>query len=144
MKNINLSQIMSTEILTVDIDNKTEDVKKLFETHHLHHIPVVKNGKLAGIVSLTDFLRVTLGAEIVEQGEAFDNDGINKVIYDYVTVESLMTPNPVSLNPDSTLKDAIKLFELNMFHALPIVENEKIVGIVSTLDLIKYMEQFVE
>ena len=135
---------MSPATVTVDINNKTEDVKKLFEAHHLHHIPVIQNGKLAGIISLTDFLRVTLGAEITEQGEAFDNDGINSVILEYVTVEKLMTPNPVSLKPDSTLKDAIKLFEVNMFHAIPVVENEKVVGIVSTLDLIRYMEKFID
>lgn len=144
MKNINLSELMSSATVTVDINNKTADVKKLFETHHLHHIPVTKNGKLAGIISLTDFLKITLGAEIVEQGEAFDNEGINKVIYEYVSIEKMMTPNPVSLKPTSTLKDAIKLFEINMFHAIPIVEDEKVMGIVSTLDLIKYMEKFVE
>ncbi|MCG3165723.1 MAG: Inosine-5'-monophosphate dehydrogenase [Bacteroidia bacterium] len=144
MKNITLREIMSLATVTIDINNKTEEVKKLFEHHHLHHIPVVKEGKLAGIISLTDFLRVTLGAEIVEQGEAFDNEGINKVIYDYVTVEKLMTPNPVSLSPDSKLSDAIALFKVNMFHAIPIVEDGKVTGIVSTLDLLKHMENFLE
>jgi len=144
MKNIALREIMSSATVTVDINNKTEEVKKLFEHHHLHHIPVVKDGKLVGIISLTDFLRITLGAEIVEQGEAFDNEGINKVIYDYVTVEKLMTTNPVSLNPDSKLSDALALFKVNMFHAIPIVEGEKITGIVSTLDMLKHMEKFLE
>ena len=144
MKNIKLSEIMSRSIVTIDINNKTEDVKKLFEQHHLHHIPVVKDGMLAGIISLTDLLRVSLGAEIVEEGETFDNDGINKVIYEYVSVEKLMTPNPVSLSPESTLADAITLFKVNMFHAIPIVESGKVTGIVSTLDLLKYMEKFLE
>lgn len=144
MKNITLREIMSVATITVDITNKTEDVKKLFEHHHLHHIPVVKDGKLAGIISLTDFLRITLGAEIVEKGESFDNDGINKVILEYVTVEKLMTPNPVSLTPDARLSDAIALFKVNMFHAIPLVEDGKVTGIVSTLDLVKYMEKFLE
>jgi len=144
MKNIKLSEIMSPATVTVDINKKTEDVKTLFEHHHLHHIPVVREGKLAGIISLTDFLRVSLGAEIVEQGEPFDNDGINKVIYDYVTVEKLMTPNPVTLSPDAKLSDAIALFKTNMFHAIPIIEDRKVTGIVSTFDLLKYMERFIE
>jgi len=144
MKNIKLSEIMSPATVTVDINKKTEDVKTLFEHHHLHHIPVVREGKLAGIISLTDFLRVSLGAEIVEQGEPFDNDGINKVIYDYVTVEKLMTPNPVTLSPDAKLSDAIALFKTNMFHAIPIIEDGKVTGIVSTFDLLKYMERFIE
>ncbi len=142
MKNTTLREIMSPATITIDINNKAGEVKKLFEHHHLHHIPVTKNGKLAGIISLTDFLRITLGAEIVEQGEAFDNEGINKVIYDYVTVEKLMTPNPVSLSPESKVSDAIALFKVNMFHVVPVVENEKVTGIVSTLDLLKYMEKF--
>lgn len=144
MKNIALRDIMSVATITIDINNKTEEVKRLFEHHHLHHIPVVKDEKLVGIISLTDFLRVTLGAEIVEKGEAFDNEGINKVILDYVTVEKLMTPNPVSLGPDAKLSDAIALFKVNMFHAIPIVENGKVSGIVSTLDLLKHMEKFLE
>lgn len=144
MKNIALSEIMTPATITVDINKKTEDVKKLFEKHHLHHIPVLKEGKLAGIISLTDLLRVTLGAEIVEQGEAFDNESINNAIYDYVSVEQLMTPNPISLRPDAKLSEAISLFKINMFHAIPIVEDKKVTGIVSTLDLIRYMEKFLE
>ena len=144
MKNIKLSEIMSVPSVIIDINNKTDEVRRLFETHHLHHIPVVKEGKLAGIISLSDLLRVTLGAEIVEQGEAFDNEGINSAIYEYVTVEQLMTPHPVSLRPDSKLSDAIALFKLNMFHAIPVVENEKIVGIITTLDIVKHMEKFLE
>lgn len=144
MKNIALSEIMSPATVTVDISQKTEDVKKLFEHHHLHHIPVLKDGKLAGIISLTDFLRITLGAEIVEHGEKLDSEGINKVIFDFVSIEKLMTPNPVSLSPDAKLSDAIALFKINMFHAIPVVENEKITGIVSTFDLLKYMEKFLK
>ena len=141
MKNIKISEIMSTHLITVDINQKTEDVKRLFEHHHIHHIPVLDKGKLCGIISLTDFLRITLGAELVEQGEAFDNEGINKVILEYVTVEQLMTQNPVSLGPDALITDAIRLFRLNIFHAIPVVEKGKLIGLVSSLDLLTYMEK---
>jgi len=50
-------------------------------------------------------------------------------------VETIMTTDPITLGPDNTLEDARKIFDENHFHHIPIIETGKLVGIISTFDL---------
>jgi len=52
-----------------------------------------------------------------------------------------MTPNIVKLDPMDTVRTAANLFTLNKFHALPVEEAGKLVGILTTLDLIHLIDQ---
>lgn len=135
MENTHVSEIMSTDLITVDKDQLLKDVKGIFEKHHLRHIPVVSDGKLVGIISLLDFMRLTFG-DSQQDDEA---ERINESILSNVTVENVMTQNPMSLKPDSTLKEAAELFEMNIFHSIPVVEDGALKGIVTTIDLIRFL-----
>ena len=54
-----------------------------------------------------------------------------------------MVRNPTCISPDTLIKDAAEIFLKSEFHALPVVENKKLVGIMTTTDLIKYLlEQY--
>lgn len=137
--NIQVKEIMSTNLVSVTPESTIKDVKDILESKRLHHIPVVEADKLVGIVSMTDFLRLSMGATLYEAGEAFDNEGINDIIYDSLKVGEVMTKNPATISPETTIKEAADLFELNMFHALPVVENDQLKGIISTYDLIRFL-----
>jgi len=134
MQNTTVSEVMSTKLITVDKDQFLIDVKEIFETHHLRHIPVVSNDKLVGILSLLDFMRLTFGDS--NDAEALS---INEKLYKNVTVEKVMTENPMSLKPDATIKEAAALFDLNMFHSIPITENGELKGIITTIDVIHFL-----
>lgn len=137
--NATIRDIMTNKLISISPESTIQEVKDVLEHHRLHHIPVVENGKLVGIVSMTDFLRLGMGAKLTEAGEAFDNEGINNIIYASLKVGEVMTKNPATVTAETTIKDAADLFELNMFHALPVVDGGKLVGIVSTFDLIRYL-----
>lgn len=134
-----VSEIMSTKLVTLSPKNTLKDVKEQLESHNLHHLPIVEDGKLVGIVSMTDFLRLSMGATLYEAGEAFDNEGLNNVIYESLAVGEVMTKNPAALTPTDTISKAVDLFQLNMFHALPVVENGELKGMISTFDIINYL-----
>lgn len=134
-----VKEIMSTEVISISPESTVKDVKEILEKNRLHHIPVVDGQELVGIVSMTDFLRLSMGATLYEAGEAFDNEGINELIYDSLKVSEVMTKNPATVSPESTIQDAADLFELNMFHALPVVEGSELKGIISTFDLIRFL-----
>ena len=123
---------MSKDLITVRKDQLLVDVKEIFETHHLRHVPVVEGDKLVGIISLLDFMRLSFGD--TQDAEA---EEINENIFQNVTVEKVMVENPMTLSPQSTLKEATELFDLNMFHSVPVVENGNLVGIITTIDLIR-------
>ena len=76
MKNTPVAEIMSMNLVTVEKGQLLMDVKEIFETHHLRHIPVVDGKKLVGIISLLDFMRLSFGD--TQDAEA---DKINGNIY---------------------------------------------------------------
>jgi len=139
-----VSEIMTTKLVTISPESTLKDVQNLLEHHRLHHIPVVDGNKLVGIVSMTDFMRLSMGATLYEAGEAFDNEGINNIIYDSLKVAEVMTKNPATVKPNTSIKDAADLFELNMFHAIPVVENGELKGMVSTYDMIRSLLKALE
>ncbi|SEQ27209.1 CBS domain-containing protein [Neolewinella agarilytica] len=118
-----VSTLMTSELITVPAFTPIGEAKKLLDKHSIHHLPVVSpEGKLEGILSHADFLKV------VEKYDASQ------------TVSSIMSSHLAKLEPDDTVRTAANLFALNRFHALPVVEGEKLVGILTTLDLIRLMD----
>ncbi|WP_020533850.1 CBS domain-containing protein [Flexithrix dorotheae] len=131
-----LSEIMTATVRTVNAEDKIKVIKEVFDQNFYQHIPVTHDNRLIGIVSYKDFLHVSYGASLVKATE----EEINSLIYHTITVSEIMTKNVFTLKSNQTISDAISLFETNKFHAIPIVEREKLVGIVTTFDLIKYMK----
>ena len=80
------------------------------------------------MVSLIDFMYHISGAGISD-----DN-----VVYKELKVKDIMTQNPFYLTTDATIEDVAKVLGKGNYHAVPVLENNNIVGIVSTADLIKY------
>ena len=124
---------MTKNVVCVSPEQCLLDVKHIYENKKFHHhIPVVENGKLVGMVSLIDFMYNIAGAGI--------NDD-NKV-YQELSVRDIMTHKPFYLTTDSTIGDAAKALSKGYYHAVPVLEDEKIVGIVSTADILKsFMEE---
>lgn len=129
MKSTPVSSIMTKNIICVSPKQKIIDVKHIYEKEKFHHhIPVTENDRLVGMVSLIDFMyRI--------QGAGLDD---NNSIYNELLVKDIMTSNPFSLSPDATIKEILTELSKGKFRAIPLVENEKVVGIVSTEDLMKY------
>lgn len=119
-----VSTLMSTDLVTVTVHTPLGEAGALFSKHNIHHLPVTNpEGKLEGIISKSDFLKIL------------------KLNLDMPTVKDIMTPHLAKLEPGDTIRTAASLFTLNKFHALPVVENGKIVGMLTTLDLIRLMDR---
>lgn len=129
---------MSTNLVTL---NKTEDLstaERLFKEHRIRHIPVVNGEKIIGILSYTDLLRISF-ADSVDDNE----HDVDTVVYNMFTIEQVMAKNLVSVGSTTTIKDVAYILANNEFHALPVVDDWKLVGIVTTTDLINYLiDQF--
>jgi len=120
---------MTKNVVCVSPEQSLLDVKHIYENKKFHHhIPVVEDGKLVGMVSLIDFMYNISGAGIKDD---------NKV-YTELRVKDIMTQKPFYLTTASTIEDVSKVLVKGYYHAVPIIENEKIVGIVSTADIIQY------
>ncbi len=135
--NTTIATLMSPKPLTVSPKDNLETVRHLFETKGFHHVPVVENNILKGIVSYTDYLRVIKDIYTNKEANTLSQSALNMVL-----VEEVMTTDPICLAPTDTVEDALLIFRTQVFHAIPVVEgNQRLVGIVSTHDLVKLLEQ---
>lgn len=129
MKTPTVADVMTKKVVCVSPEQDLLDVKHIYEKKNFHHhIPVVENDKLVGIVSLVDFMYNISGAGLSDQ---------NKV-YTTLKVRDIMSANPFTLTADAPLKEVATVLSQGRYRAVPILENEKIVGIVSTADVIKH------
>jgi len=133
MKSAPISSIMTKNVVSVSPEQKIIDVKHIYEKKKFHHhIPVTENGKLVGMLSLIDFMYHIKGAGLSDDA----------AVYNELSVKDIMTPNPYAVNAETTITAVAEELSKGRYRAIPIVENEKIVGIVSTADVIRfYMKQ---
>lgn len=129
MKNHLITSLMTKNVVYVSPEQNLLDVKHIYEKKDFHHhIPVIDENKLVGMVSLIDFMYNIAGAGI--------ND--DHKIYKELQVKDIMSQKPFYLTTNSTIKDAAKVLAQGNYRAIPILEDTKLVGIVSTADIIKY------
>ena len=129
-----VSSIMTKEVIKLNLTDDLTKAEKLFKKHHIRHIPVVKGNKIVGMLSYTDLLRISF-ADAVDDDEM----DIDVTVYNMFSVEQVMARNLVKVSPDTTIREVAEILSTKEFHALPVVEDELLVGIVTTTDLIKYL-----
>ncbi len=129
---MNVRSIMSTRLVTVELDDKLTVVKDIFDRLRFHHVLVVDEGRLYGVVSDRDLLRA-LSPYIGSTVET-DRDlaTLNK------RVHQVMSRKPITLRPDAGLADAVALFLAHGISCIPVVDEAfKPVGILSWRDVMK-------
>ena len=128
-----LDKIMTARVVTVDMDDRLEVVKEIFDTMNFHHLLVVdEHKKLSGVLSDRDLLRA-LSPYVGSAAEtARDLATLNK------RVHQIMTRHPFTLRPHSSVREAAGLLLRNRISCVPIVDGDfKPVGIVSWRDLLR-------
>ena len=129
-----VTKIMSRNLVTVHHGDPISKVRQLIREHGVHHIPVVSGDQLVGLISHTDILRVSFG-------DVFNTDerSVDATLDHTMTIEQLMAKDVASLNEQSTIREAAEILSQGKFHSLPVVSSGKVVGMVTSTDLIRYM-----
>ena len=123
MMNDHVSTIMTRSLITVKPEDSLVETKKIFTRKRIHHLPVVDdNEKLVGLVTTRDLLF------------------LNKPFEEYqnLLVREVMKSKLATLAPTEKIATAAEVFLENLFHAVPIVEDGRLVGIVTSFDVMKY------
>lgn len=129
-----VSSIMTKDLVTIKHNDELEQAERLFKSRKIRHIPVVKSDKIIGMLSYTDLLRISFADAFSE-----DTHEMDPSVYNLFTIEQVMAKHLVSVSSSATIKEVAELLATKEFHALPVVDHEKLVGIVTTTDLIKYL-----
>lgn len=133
-----ISTIMTKNIIAVQRTDDLETAERLFKLHHIRHIPVVSGNVIIGMLSYTDLLRISFADAVGD-----DETEVDTVVYNMFSIDQVMTKNVVVVNSHTSIKKVAQILANNEFHALPVVDNGELVGIVTTTDLMQYMlDQF--
>jgi len=124
-----IEEIMSSDVITLTPSDSLSKVKEIFENNKIHHIPIVLSDKLEGIVSKSDYLFFLRGFS--PNDKKYDNYRLKTHF-----VSEIMTKGVAKMEVGEKISIALAIFRENLFHAIPITSNDRLVGIVTTFDII--------
>ncbi|MGA2161057.1 MAG: CBS domain-containing protein [Methanoregula sp.] len=110
---------MTSDVVHVDIPGNRDDVLKILKRTGISGVPVLKNKKIVGIITRKDLLRKPEETQL----------GL------------LMTSKPITIGPDADIRDAARLLVKHRIRRLPVVEDTKLIGLLSVADLIHAIAQ---
>lgn len=123
----------AVDLVTVKMDETMARIRTIFEKNTFHHIPVLDNGKLIGIISKTDFLRFSYMVSYSATGRTEVGFESN-----YLSAKDIMTKFPVFVEPEDSIGLVADIFLANRFHSMPVLDDDELVGIVTSHDLLHF------
>lgn len=111
-------------------------VQEIFEKFNIHHVPIVRDGRILGIVSKSDSLYFLKGFT-----KNADDKFVNTARMRAYRAEDIMTKGLAKLEPNDRINVALEIFKTNRFHAVPVVENGILVGMLTTFDIIRALAE---
>ncbi|MCW3134643.1 MAG: CBS domain-containing protein [Methanophagales archaeon] len=112
---IKVRDIMVEDVAYVTVPGTREEIMELCKEKYISGVPVVKEGKVVGVVTRQDLLRNP----------------------DEEQIALLMSRNPITIGPEATIAEAARIIISHRIRRLPVVEEEKLVGIMTVADIVK-------
>lgn len=129
---MNLEDVMSKNVVSVELDDTLQSVKVIFDHSRFHHLLVVQSGQLYGVISDRDLLKVlspNIGTAAETSKDLFT---LNKKVH------QIMTRQPVTLKKDASIDDALDIFINYNMSCIPIInEANQPIGIISWRDIMR-------
>ena len=143
---LKVKDIMSTDVKTIGPDSSVEEAAEILSNNNISGLPVVEGENLLGIVSesdlivkdkklhFPDYINVIGGIIYLESYKKFKEE-FKKFVA--VKVEDLMTKKVVTVGPEDSVEDAATIMSDEDINRLPVVEGNKLVGIITRGDIVR-------
>jgi len=127
-----VGQFMTTDLFTVRPHDLVDLAASVMDWRHIRHVPVEDDeGRLAGLVSHRDLLRLL-------------SHGLPPSQTGPMTVSSIMKPNPITVTAETPTLEAIEIMRRRRVGCLPVVEGDRLVGIVTSYDFLALSARLIE
>ena len=128
-----VASIMTHKVVTVEMDDTLLTINMLFKHVKFHHLLVVENKKLVGVISDRDFLRTVSPFLKTVCETTRDRETLNK------RAHQIMNRNPITVYPETSIETAANLLLEKNISCLPVVSSHgSIEGIVTWKDILKF------
>ncbi|MGD0828395.1 MAG: CBS and ACT domain-containing protein [Desulfobaccales bacterium] len=114
-----VSEIMSRELVTISSDKRVSQALQLMQQRQVRHLPVMEGGRMVGWITSRD-LREVLLASMLEK----------------ITVAEVMIKAPISVTADTVVEEAARLVQEHKIGGMPVLEGDRLVGVITMMDLI--------
>lgn len=124
---------MSPTVFTVDADDSMQDAATLMKKYNIRMLPVLQNGRLAGVLSDRDLKRASASdATSLE---------IHELLYlvSKIKVKDIMTRNPITVPPDFTVEETAELLLRNKISGVPVMKNGQVIGVITQSDVFRVL-----
>lgn len=136
---ITVEEIMSRHVVSVDMDDTLKDVREIFEHVRFHHILVMENGRLAGVISDRDLLKAVSPYANTQSEHPRDAATLRK------RAHQIMTRKPITIAVDASVLEGIRSFTDNRISCLPVLNRDgSVAGILTWRDILKAIVATVE
>ena len=136
---MSIAKIMSTRVVSVHMDDSLQSLSELFAATGFHHLVVLHDNKLQGIISDRDLMKSISPFVDTLSERKLDRATLDKKAH------QIMTREVITLNPSDSVYSAIELFNTHKISCIPIIDTKRHpVGMVSWRDVMKFMQSRVE
>ncbi len=122
-----IEAIMSTNLITVPPSATLAEARTLMHDNRIHHIPVLNDDKLVGLVTLTNVLAAT---------DSFLRDPQNRIHANEILVEDAMVSDVATVEVHASLRHAALFIEKHKIGCLPVMDDDQLVGIITDTDFV--------
>jgi CBS domain-containing protein len=131
-----VKDIMVKEVATLDINDELSLANDIMRLGRIRHLPVVEGSRLVGIISERDLFRSSL-AHALGYGDQASRD-----LMKTLRIKDIMVSGVITIPPDMELCDATKLMVEEKIGCLPVVEDNRLVGLITETDiLMQYVKE---
>lgn len=134
LKKVKIQEVMTTPVISIDVEAPFGNVVKLSQGRHIRHLPVVNSQmEVVGLMTQRDLYKIQPPHKNEDGQWVYDFDMLDGII-----LKTVMTPNPVTLTHDRPLAEAILPMVRHKYGCIPIVDQQKkLCGIITSYDILK-------
>ncbi|HEY0736101.1 MAG TPA: CBS domain-containing protein [Herpetosiphonaceae bacterium] len=135
---LHVRDLMSSPAITVAPSTRLREIIVLMQDHQCHRLPVVDDTTLVGIVSLTNIRAAFPDAATTHETDAW------QAVLDTVRADEIMTTAVITVAADAPISEAAVLMLTQQVKCLPVIEGERVVGVLTDHDLVRVIAGAVE
>jgi CBS domain-containing protein len=130
--------LMTREVVTLNASETLGLADDIMQLGRIRHMPVLSNGRLVGVLSQRDLFRAAISS-MLHLRRAAERRWLAEI-----PVRKAMSSSPITVKPDTSIREAVTIMAEKRIGCLPVVENEQLVGLLSESDCLQYLARLLD